>query len=98
MTPRLKHKGPQLVKGRELAQEAKSELADRELTAGRESDLVNSQDPEQAGIFLAACQIVISGYRAELVKEKGSSLYVRAAYELLHHFLEEQFTPHSRLA
>ena len=98
MTPRPKHKGPQLVRNREVAREMKTALDQYKLAAHREADLINSEDPEQAGIFLAACRIVISGYRTELAREKGSCLYVRAAYELLHHFLEEQFTPHSRLA
>lgn len=98
MTPVPKHKGPQLVGDREIAQQLKTALDQYLLAGHREADLMNSEDPEQAGIFLAACRIVISGYRTELGREKGSCLYVRAAYELLHHFLEEQFTPRSRLA
>ena len=98
MTPRPKREGPQLVQGHQFARELKNAMNRCKATAGREGDLVNSQDPEQAGIFLAACRIVISGYRAELERESGNYLYVRAAYELLHHFLEEQFTPRSRLA
>src|SRR5579871_4146238 len=93
MKPRLirgdaRKKEPRKLTDREVARKLKIDLKECAAMPHREGDLVDSQDPEQAGIFLAACRIVISGYRAEISREEDSSLYVRAAYELLRHFLQ----------
>jgi len=46
------------------------------------------QDGRQdSGIFLAACRIVASGYKAE-VSQGADSLFMSAAYQLLHGVLE----------
>jgi hypothetical protein len=55
-------------------------------------------DPENSEILLAACRIVISGYKAEISRSGTGSLFVQAAYQLLHHFLERQFERNSRAA
>lgn len=64
-----------------------------------EGELANAHDdPEDSGIFLAACRIIISGYKVEISRSGNDSLFIRAAFELLHHFLESQFSRHSRAA
>lgn len=55
-------------------------------------------DPENSEILLTACRIVISGYRTEISRGQRDSLFVQAAYQLLHHFLESQFKRNSRAA
>jgi hypothetical protein len=55
-------------------------------------------DPENSEILLAACRIVISGYKAEISQGRRDSLFVQAAYQLLHRFLERQFAAHSSAA
>jgi len=55
-------------------------------------------DPEDFGILLAACRIVASGYKAEISRGHNDSLFVQAAYQLLRHFLERQFTGSTRAA
>ena len=55
-------------------------------------------DPENSEILLAACRIVIGGYKAEISRSGTGSLFVQAAYQLLHHFLERQFERNSRAA
>ena len=98
MNPRPIRKKSRKPAAREFSRRLKVAMDECKLTPRREGELANSQDPEQAGIFLAACRMVISGYRAEIERDDTNSLYVRAAYELLRHFLEEQFSPHSRVA
>jgi hypothetical protein len=93
MNPRPIRKSSRKEKDPEFAKKLKVVMDECNLTPTREGELANFQDPEQAGIFLAACRMVISGYRTEIARADGNSLYVRAAYELLHHFLEEQFAP-----
>ena len=67
--------------------------------ATRDGDLANAHDdPEDSGILLAACRIVASGYKAEISRGQDDSLFVQAAYQLLHHFLEHQFKRSSRAA
>jgi hypothetical protein len=55
-------------------------------------------DPENSEILLAACRIVISGYRTETSRGQRDSVFVQAAYQLLHNFLERQFERNSRAA
>ena len=55
-------------------------------------------DPENSEILLAACRIVIGGYKAEISRSGAGSVFVQAAYQLLHHFLERQFERNSRAA
>ena len=55
-------------------------------------------NPENSEILLAACRIVISGYRTEISRGQRDSVFVQAAYQLLHHFLESQFKRNSRAA
>lgn len=98
MNPRPIRKEPRKLTDREVVRKLELDPKECKPMPHREGDLVDSQDPEQAGIFLAACRIVISGYRTEISRERDSSLYVRAAYELLRHFLQEQFAAHSRVA
>ena len=98
MNPRPNRKGPRGQTDGGLPRQIIANADDCQRMPRREGELENSQDPEQTRIFLAACGIVISGYRAEIARGNGSSLYVRAAYELLHHFLQEQFAPHTRAA
>jgi len=55
----------------------------------------SSQDhPRDSSIFLAACRIIASGYKAELSRG-DDSVMLRAAYQLLYHFLELQFARNS---
>jgi len=98
MNSRFNRKGPHGQNDCGFARKISANVDDCQRAARREGELANSQDPEQTRIFLAACGIVISGYRAEISRGNGSSLYVRAAYELLYHFLQEQFAPHIRAA
>ncbi len=98
MSIKVVRKRSRKLSTREFARILKITMEEGRMTARREGELSNAQDPEQAGIFLAACRIVISGYRAEISRSDGNSLYVRAAYELLHHFLQEQFAPRPRAA
>jgi len=55
-------------------------------------------DPEDFGILLAACRIVASGYKTEISRGHNDSLFVQAAYQLLRHFLERQFSGSTRAA
>ncbi len=55
-------------------------------------------NPENSEILLAACRIVINGYRTEISRGRRDSLFVQAAYQLLHGFLERQFAAHSGAA
>jgi len=50
--------------------------------------------PRHSSIFLAACRIVASGYKAELSRGDDAVL-LRAAYQLLYRFLELQFARNS---
>jgi hypothetical protein len=71
----------------------------RERGATGDGDVANAHDaPEDSRILLAACRIVASGYKAEISRSQDDSLFVQAAYQLLHHFLEQQFARHSRAA
>jgi hypothetical protein len=74
-------------------------IGDSGRAAGNDAGLANAQDdPENNEILLAACRIVIGGYKAEISRGQRDSLFVQAAYQLLHHFLEQQFASHSRAA
>jgi hypothetical protein len=55
-------------------------------------------NPENSEILVAACGIVINGYRAEISRGRRDSLFVQAAYQLLHGFLEREFAAHSGAA
>ena len=60
-----------------------------------ETNSPSSQEhPRDSSIFLAACRIVASGYKAELSRGDDVVL-LRAAYELLYRFLELQFAHNS---
>jgi hypothetical protein len=70
-----------------------------DLAARNAGELACSHDdPEHSEILLAACRIVISGYKAEISHGQHDSLFVQAAYQLLHQFLERQFERNSRAA
>ena len=74
-------------------------IGDPGRAAANDGGLANAQnDPENNEILLAACRIVIGGYKAEISRGQRDSLFVQAAYQLLHHFLEQQFARHSRAA
>jgi hypothetical protein len=73
--------------------------AEFDAIAAKDGELANAHDdPEDAGILDAACRILASGYKAELSRGEEGSLFVRAAHQLLHRFLERQFARHSRAA
>jgi hypothetical protein len=55
-------------------------------------------DPGNSQILLAACRIVINGYKAEISRSQDTSLFVQAAYQRLRRFLEREFERQSRAA
>jgi hypothetical protein len=70
-----------------------------ELAARGDGELAGSRlNAEDSEILLTACRIVISGYKAEISRGQHDSLFVQAAYQLLHRFLERQFERNSRAA
>lgn len=72
---------------------------DCEFDATKDGSLAHAHlDPEDSAILLAACRIVASGYKAEISRGQDDSLFVQAAYQLLHRFLEQQFARRSRAA
>jgi len=72
---------------------------DSVLDAGRGGELAGARgEKENSEILLAACGIVINGYKAEMSRGQHDSLFVQAAYQLLHHFLERQFNRTCRAA
>jgi hypothetical protein len=100
MHPKSNRKLLRKRKNLEPARKLDENLAERQVAGVGKDELASAPDPERTLIFLAACRIVISGYKAEISRTdgNGNSLFVRAAYEVLHRFLEQEFSRPSRAA